>query len=111
MVVANTMLLALALAFCLVVAWRRNEWDGAHKLFWEAFAVGLALWCVGEIGFTIDALVGHRTWVEWHTMFSLCGGIGPTVALLALPHRGVRKASVAAIGIEQIGRASCRERV
>ena len=32
----------------------------------------------------------HRPphWVQWHTMFSLCGGIGPLVALLALPHRG-----------------------
>ena len=29
-----------------------------------------------------------RSWVQWHTMFSLCGGIGPVVALLARPHPG-----------------------
>ena len=99
-VVANGLLLALALAICGVIVRRRREWAGTHQLFWDSFGLGTALWCVGQIGFTIDTLIGHRTWVEWHTMFSLCGGIGPTVALLAMPHRGVRKASAGAIGVE-----------
>jgi len=102
-VVANGLLLALALTICAVIARRRRrDWEGTHRLFWDAFGLGLALWCVGQIGFAYDAVTGHRTWVEWHTMFSLCGGIGPTVAILALPHRGVRQASTPAIGIELV---------
>ena len=33
-------------------------------------------------------------------MFSLCGGIGPVVALLAKPYLGTRKSSSWAIGID-----------
>jgi len=104
-VVSNGLLLALAVAVCVVILRRRHEWDGTHRLFWDAVGLGLALWCVGEIGFTVDSVIGHRTWVEWHTMFSLCGGIGPTVALLAMPHRGVRKDASPAIGIELVSYA------
>ena len=83
--VANMLLLGLAVAVCGVVLYRRREWEGTHRLFWDAFAVGMAMWCVGQIGFTVNALTGHRSWVQWHTMFSLCGGIGPVVAMLARP--------------------------
>jgi len=100
MVVANGLLLALAVAICVVIARRRREWEGTHQLFWDATGLGLALWCVGQIGFTVNAVMGQRNWVEWHTMFSLCGGIGPTVALLAMPHRGVRKNASGAIAVE-----------
>jgi PAS domain S-box-containing protein len=104
-VVANGLLLALALAICAVILWRRREWEGTHRLFWDAFGLGIALWGVGLTGFTINSLTGHRTWVEWHTLFSVCGAIGPTVALLAMPHTGVRKASSPGIGIELISYA------
>jgi PAS domain S-box-containing protein len=104
-VVADSLLLSLAIAICAAIVWRRREWEGTHRLFWDAFGLGLALWCVGQIGFTVDTVTGHRTWVEWHTMFSLCGGIGPTVALLVMPHRGARKASSAGIGIEIVSYA------
>jgi PAS domain S-box-containing protein len=104
-VVANTLLLALAGAVCAVVLRRRREWEGTHRLFWDAFAAGLAMWFVGEVGFTISSFTGHRTWVQWHTMFSLCGGIGPLVALLALPHLGARKASAWAVGVDLISYA------
>jgi len=104
-VVADSLLLGLAIAICAAIARRRREWEGTHRLFWDAFGVGLALWCVGQIGYTYDTITGHRTWVEWHTMFSLCGGIGPTVALLVMPHRGARKASSPGIGVEMISYA------
>src|SRR4051812_18187157 len=58
------------------------------------------MWCVGEIGFTITSLTDHRSWVQWHTMFSLCGGIGPVVAMLALPHLGARKSAAWAVGVD-----------
>src|SRR5436189_3431259 len=58
------------------------------------------MWCVGEVGFTITSVSESRSWVQWHTMFSLCGGIGPVVALLARPYLGTRKGSSWAIGID-----------
>ena len=42
----------------------------------------------------------HPSWLEWHTIFSLCGGLGPFIALVAAPHRGVRQAKTAAIGVD-----------
>jgi two-component system NtrC family sensor kinase len=100
--VANILLLALALAFCVVVLYRRRQWQGAQRLFWDAFAVGMALWCVGQIGFTVNALTGHRSWVQWHTMFSLCGGIGPVVAMIARPYLGPRKATTPGISVDLV---------
>jgi PAS domain S-box-containing protein len=103
--VANTLLLLLAGSVCVVVLRRRREWEGTHRLFWDAFAAGMAMWCVGEIGFTISSITDHRTWIQWHTMFSLCGGIGPLVALLALPHRGPRKTAAWAVGVDLVSYA------
>jgi PAS domain S-box-containing protein len=103
--VANTLLLALAGSVCVVVLRRRREWEGTHRLFWDTFAAGMAMWFIGEIGFTISSVTGQRTWVQWHTMFSLCGGIGPLVSLLSLPHLGARKASAWAVGVDLISYA------
>jgi len=100
-VVADSLLIALVLGICGVILYRRRMWAGTHRLFWDAIAVGSLLWCVGEIGFTISTLTERRSWVQWHTMFSLCGGIGPVVALLARPYLGTRKSSSWAIGIDQ----------
>jgi two-component system NtrC family sensor kinase len=103
--VANTLLLSLAASVCVVVLRRRREWEGTQRLFWDAFAAGLGLWCIGQVGFTINALTGHRSWVQWHTMFSLCGGIGPVVAILARPYLGARKTSAWATGVDLISYA------
>jgi len=100
--VANALLLGLALAFCFVVLYRRRQWQGTQRLFWDAFAVGMAMWCVGQIGFTVSALTGQRSWVQWHTMFSLCGGIGPVVAMIARPYRGPRKAATPGVSVDLI---------
>lgn len=104
-VVANTLLLLLAASTCVVVLRRRRQWEGTHRLFWDAFAAGMAMWCIGMVGFTVSTITDHRTWVQWHTMFSLCGGIGPFVALLALPHRGARKSAAWAVGVDLISYA------
>ena len=104
-VVANTLQFMLAASICAVVLWRRRDWEGTQRLFWDAFAAGLAMWCVGQIGFTVSSLTGERTWVQWHTMFSLCGGIGPVVALLARPHLGARKNVMWAVGVDLVSYA------
>ncbi|HEU4926035.1 MAG TPA: ATP-binding protein [Vicinamibacterales bacterium] len=104
-VVANTLLMVLPATFCLVVLRRRDEWEGTQRMFWETFAAGLAMWCIGQIGFTNNTLTGQRSWVQWHTMFSLCGGIGPVVAMLARPYLGPRKQAAWATGIDLISYA------
>jgi PAS domain S-box-containing protein len=104
-VVANGLLLLLAGSVCAIVLWRRREWDGTQRLFWEVFAAGLAMWCIGQVGFTISGLTGRRTWVQWHTMFSLCGGIGPVVSMLARPYLGPRKSSTGAVAVDLVSYA------
>ncbi len=104
-VVANALLLLLGAAPCVVVLRRRREWEGTQRLFWDAFAAGMAMWCVGMVGFTVSTITDHRTWVQWHTMFSLCGGIGPLVAILAWPHRGARKSASWAVGVDLVSYA------
>jgi PAS domain S-box-containing protein len=104
-VVANALLLLLGAATCVVVLRRRREWEGTQRLFWDAFAAGMAMWCVGMVGFTVSTVTDHRSWVQWHTMFSLCGGIGPLVALLAQPHRGARKPAALGVGVDLISYA------
>src|SRR5258708_4934597 len=59
MIVANALLLVLAGSVCVVVLRRRREWEGTHRLFWDAFAAGMAMWCIGQIGFTISSLSDH----------------------------------------------------
>ena len=103
--VTSALLLLLASSICVIVLRRRREWEGTQRLFWDAIAAGMAMWCVGEIGFTMTTLTEHRSWVQWHTMFSLCGGIGPVVALLARPHLGARKSAASAVAVDLISYA------
>ena len=103
--VANSMLTALPAGLCVVVLRRRHQWEGTQRMFWDAFAAGLGLWCIGQAGFTVQTLTGERSWVQWHTMFSLCGGIGPVVAMLARPHLGPRKSAAWGTGIDLISYA------
>jgi len=100
-IAADGLLGALALVVPAVVLWRRRSWDGVQRLFWDMFAVSQILWAIGEFGFMYGEIVeGRPSWVRWHTMFSLCGGIGPMIAVLARPDRGVRKESTAAIAVD-----------
>jgi PAS domain S-box-containing protein len=84
-----------AAAVCAIIAWRRRCWAGCQRLFWDTFAIGVALWVIGHLGWAFEAIVlSHASWLQWHTLFSLCGGIGPLIALLARPHIGARRESV-----------------
>jgi PAS domain S-box-containing protein len=103
--VSGTLLTLLPASICAVVIRRRHDWEGTQRMFWVVFAAGLAMWCIGEVGFTVTTLTGQRSWVQWHTMFSLCGAIGPVVSLLARPYLGPRKPLAAATGIDLISYA------
>ena len=57
------------------------------------------MWCIGQVGFTVTALTDQRSWVQWHTMFSLCGGIGPVgAARLLNRHGSIEKFPPAVLG-------------
>jgi len=59
-------------------------------------AVAMALWIVGHAGWAYYQLAfDDQSWLRWHTLFSICAGIGPLIALLARPHRGPRAGFVA----------------
>jgi two-component system NtrC family sensor kinase len=100
-ITCDSLLSALALAVAAVLLRRRKSFDGVQRLFWDLFILGQILWAIGEIGFMYGEIAsGRPSWVQWHTMFSLCGGIGPLVAIIARPDRGVRKQSTAAIAVD-----------
>ena len=87
----NVSLIASATLVLAVILRRRSEWAGCQRLFWDVIGVAMALWIVGHVGWAYDQLVLKETsWLKWHTLFSICAGIGPLIALLARPHRGAR---------------------
>ncbi len=92
---ANLCLLLPPIATCVAILRRRREWRGCHRVFWDTFGIGLALWITGHLGWAYETYVyRENAWVQWHTLFSLCGGIGPLIALFARPHRGARPYAV-----------------
>lgn len=89
-----------ALSMGAVVLYRRHEWQGCQRLFWDAAALGVGLWVVGYIGWAVDAIASGATgWLRWYTIVSLCGGIIPLIALLAKPHRGIRAGAVTGVAL------------
>lgn len=97
----NTVLLATAGLVAVTIWSRRRSWAGCQRLFWDVFAIGMAFWFVGHIGWAYGELVlQDPSWLRWHTIFSLCGGIAPLIALLARPHRGVRGYVVGTTAVE-----------
>jgi PAS domain S-box-containing protein len=86
-------------AVCVIVLRRRSRWEGCQRLFWDTIAISVGLWIIGHVGWAFDQMIhGRQSWLQWHTVFSLCGGIGPLIALLARPHRGVRSDATGNVG-------------
>ena len=99
-VFAISFLVIPPLATCVAILWRRRRWSGCHRLFWDAFGIGLACWIIGHLGWAFETYVHkHQAWVQWHTLFSLCGGIGPLIALFARPHRGTRSYAIGKVSL------------
>jgi two-component system NtrC family sensor kinase len=86
----NASLIAAAALVPVVVLRRRREWAGSQRLFWDVVGIAMTLWIIGHVGWVYD-----QSWLRWHTLFSICAGIGPLIALLARPHRGARAGFVA----------------
>ena len=94
-------LLLPAASVVFVIVRRRREWAGCQRLFWDTVGIGMTLWCIGHLGWAFgDLVLGRPSWLQWHTLFSLCGGAAPLIALLARPHAGVRARVAPRIAID-----------
>ncbi len=96
----NLALVGTAALVPIVVFKRRSSWSGCQRLFFDILAIAVVLWIVGHTGWAYDQLrYQEQTWLKWHTIFSLCAGFGPLVALLARPHLGPRNHVVAPVAM------------
>ena len=92
----------------LIVIWRRRHvWTGCQQLFWATAALGLMTSAMGSVGWTINEIIlGRETsWLEWHAVFILLGGVTPLFALLAQPHLGSRKVLAPTTAVDIAGLA------
>ena len=98
-------LLLPPLAGVAIIARRRHSWAGCQWLFWATLALGLLMSGVSVIGWSVDeVLLGVGTsWLGWHAVFALFGGVAPLLALLAQPHRGPREKVTATIAVDIAG--------
>src|SRR5712691_2325425 len=90
------------LAGVVVIVRRRQAWAGCQWLFWASLALGLVMSAIGVVGWSLDELlVGKSTsWLGWHAVFALFGGVAPLFALLAQPHKGVREKVTATTAVD-----------
>jgi PAS domain S-box-containing protein len=88
-----------------VIVWRRHAWAGCQWLFWATLALGLVMSGISVVGWSVDEmLLGVSTsWLGWHAVFALFGGVAPLLALLAQPHRGPREKVTATIAVDIAG--------
>lgn len=98
-------LLVPPLAGVTVILRRRHTWTGCQWLFWATLALGLVMSAISVVGWSVDELMlGVSTsWLGWHAVFALFGGVAPLLALLAQPHRGVREKVTATTAVDIAG--------
>ena len=60
---------------------------------------------ISVVGWSVDEMMlGVGTsWLGWHAVFALFGGVAPLLALLAQPHRGAREKVTATIAVDIAG--------
>ena len=87
------------------IVWRRNSWAGCQWLFWATLALGLMMSGISVVGWSVDELLlgASTSWLGWHAVFALFGGVAPLLALLSQPHRGVREKVTATIAVDIAG--------
>src|SRR5688500_5851424 len=89
----------------LIIARRRHTWAGCQWLFWATLALGLVMSSISVVSWSVDEMMlGIGTsWLGWHAVFALFGGVAPLLALLAQPHRGPREKVTATIAVDIAG--------
>ena len=98
-------LLLPPLAGVAIIARRRHTWAGCQWLFWATLALGLLMSGISIVGWSVDEMmlgVGS-SWLGWHAVFALFGGVAPLLALLAQPHKGPREKVTATIAVDIAG--------
>ena len=98
-------LLLPPLAGVAIIARRRHTWAGCQWLFWATLALGLLMSGISVVGWSVDEMmlgVGS-SWLGWHAVFALFGGVAPLLALLAQPHKGPREKVTATIAVDIAG--------
>ena len=98
-------LLLPPLAGVIVIARRRHAWAGCQWLFWATLALGLLMSGISVIGWSVDEMMLgiESSWLGWHAVFALFGGVAPLLALLSQPHRGPREKVTATIAVDIAG--------
>jgi PAS domain S-box-containing protein len=98
-------LLLPPLAGVAIIARRRHVWAGCQWLFWATLALGLVMSGISVVSWSVDEMMlGVGTsWLGWHAVFALFGGVAPLLALLAQPHRGAREKVTATIAVDIAG--------
>ena len=88
-----------------VIARRRHAWAGCQWLFWATLALGLLMSGISVVGWSVDEMMKGvgTSWLGWHAVFALFGGVAPLLALLAQPHRGTREKVTATIAVDIAG--------
>jgi len=98
-------LLIPPLAGVMIIARRRHAWAGCQWLFWATLALGLLMSGISVVGWSVDEMMLgiESSWLGWHAVFALFGGVAPLLALLAQPHRGPREKVTATIAVDIAG--------
>lgn len=86
----NLGLLISPMVLIVVVLWRRRDWAGRHRVFWDGVAAGAVLWLVGQIVWAVWELSRQQAmpWLNLIIVPQLCGSLMTLLALVARPHRG-----------------------
>jgi PAS domain S-box-containing protein len=98
---ANGLALTAGLIALGTILRRRSRWLGCERLFWDIFAAGLAGWVAGRVGWNYETLRDvSGFWTDWHPALTLCGSLGPIVALAVRPHEGPRIGRTATVSVD-----------
>ncbi len=93
-----------ALLIVVAIFKRRRDWVGAQWLFWATIATGFTLWIIGHVGWSLQLVAAQApVWLSWHTVFTMCGGVAPLLALMARPHLGPRHGALATTAVDIAG--------
>jgi PAS domain S-box-containing protein len=93
-----------AVLIVLTIFKRRRDWLGAQWLFWATIGTGFTLWIVGHVGWSQQLVAAQApVWLSWHTVFTMCGGVAPLLALLARPHLGPRHGALTTTAVDIAG--------
>src|SRR6185436_11157753 len=98
-------LLIPPLAGVTLIVSRRHAWAGCQWLFWATLALGLLMSGISVVGWSVDEMMLgiESSWLGWHAVFALFGGVAPLLALLSQPHRGPREKVTATIAVDIAG--------